>query len=54
MTNKVEIISILIMAVLGLLYSLFFMGRDPVLLIIFGLQIYRSGMALRGIAKAGM
>lgn len=45
--NITEILPILLSSILGLLYAFFFMGKDPVLLIIFGLQTFRSGSALR-------
>ncbi len=46
-TIKAEILPILLSSILGLLYAFFFMGKDPVLLIIFGLQTFRSGSALK-------
>jgi len=47
MLNRIELVSILTSAVLGLLYVFFFVNKDPVLLVIFGLQAFRGGLALR-------
>lgn len=49
--NKSELVSILASALLGLVYVIFFVGRDPVLLVIFGLQTFRGGLALRSSVK---
>jgi len=47
MTTKrtVDVIPILGTAILGLMYVFFFGERDLVLLVIFGLQIFRCGLA---------
>ncbi len=47
MLNKAELVSIVGAAVLGLVYVLVFVNKDPVLLMIFGLQALRGGLALR-------
>ncbi|MFQ5707907.1 MAG: hypothetical protein ACE5HO_10685 [bacterium] len=46
-------IPILVSSVLGLLYVYFFGGKDYVLLVVFGLQTLRCGLALRTAAKKG-
>jgi uncharacterized membrane protein len=53
MTTKraVDALPILGTAVLGLIYVFFFAGKDSVLLVIFGLQTLRCGLALRLSAK---
>lgn len=53
MTNKrtVDALPILGSAILGLIYVFFFGGKDSVLLVIFGLQTLRCGLALRLQAK---
>ncbi|MFQ5823984.1 MAG: hypothetical protein ACE5JB_08020 [bacterium] len=55
MINKITIdaIPFLATAILGLIYVYFFIGKDPVLLVIFGLQTLRGGIALRVTFKSG-
>ncbi|NIV95392.1 hypothetical protein GWN42_22010 [candidate division KSB1 bacterium] len=52
MKNKGGLISILVTALLGLGYAIFFIEKDPVLIVIFGLQVFRSGMTLRNLGNS--
>ncbi|MFQ5865519.1 MAG: hypothetical protein ACE5IW_09855 [bacterium] len=45
--NNINVLPFLMTAIMGLIYVYFFVGKDPVLLVIFGLQTLRGGMALR-------
>ncbi len=45
--NNINVLPFLMSAILGLVYVFFFVQKDPVLLVIFGLQVFRGGMALR-------
>lgn len=53
MTTKktVDALPILGTAILGLIYVFFFAGKDSVLLVIFGLQTLRCGIAILVTAK---
>ncbi|MFQ5602608.1 MAG: hypothetical protein ACE5HS_05010 [bacterium] len=47
MSLKSELLSILLSALLGLIYTVFFVDKNLILLVIFGLQILRSGLAIK-------
>lgn len=51
--SDIDVLPFLITAIMGLIYAYFFVGKDPVLLVIFGLQALRSGMALRVAVSRG-